>query len=137
VRCLLIHGARVAAGAVFGVCYPVLAAALIGRFFARAVSEPTHFPPVTIVKPLHGDEWALLANLASFCQQDYSGPVQFLFGVHHSNDPALQTVDNLRRLHPDADISVVADARLYGPNRKISNSLNMRAGTARPAGLRR
>ncbi|MGF6772302.1 ceramide glucosyltransferase [Paraburkholderia sp. GAS199] len=114
-----------AAGALFGVCYTVLAAALMGRFFARAVSEPSSFPPVTIVKPLHGDEWALLANLSSFCRQDYPGPVQFLFGVHDSNDPALRTVDDLRRLHPAADISVVADARLYGPNRKISNILNM------------
>ncbi|MFM0174414.1 bacteriohopanetetrol glucosamine biosynthesis glycosyltransferase HpnI [Paraburkholderia sediminicola] len=114
-----------AAGAVFGVGYTVLAGALIGRFFARAVSEPIAFPPVTIVKPLHGNEWALLANLSSFCRQDYPGPVQFLFGVHDSADPALQTVDDLRRLYPEADITVVADARLYGPNRKISNILNM------------
>jgi ceramide glucosyltransferase len=114
-----------AAGAVLGIAYTVLAAALIGRFFARAVSEPTSFPPITIVKPLHGNEWALLTNLSSFCQQDYPGPVQFLFGVHDSADPALQTVDDLRRLHPEADITVVADARLYGPNRKISNILNM------------
>ncbi|ASL41925.1 hypothetical protein bAD24_I00455 [Burkholderia sp. AD24] len=114
-----------AAGAAFGVAYTVLASALIGRFFARAVSAPSSFPPVTIVKPLHGNEWALLANLSSFCQQDYPGPVQFLFGVHDSDDPALQTVDDLRRLHPGADITVVADARLYGPNRKISNILNM------------
>ncbi|WP_168794186.1 bacteriohopanetetrol glucosamine biosynthesis glycosyltransferase HpnI [Paraburkholderia aromaticivorans] len=114
-----------AAGAVFGVGYTVLAGALMGRFFARAVSEPSTFPPVTIVKPLHGNEWALLANLSSFCRQNYPGPVQFLFGVHDSADPALQTVDDLRRLYPDADITVVADARLYGPNRKISNILNM------------
>ncbi|CDY73584.1 Ceramide glucosyltransferase [Caballeronia glathei] len=114
-----------AAAASFGIGYTVLAGALIGRFFARPVSEPTTFPPVTIVKPLHGDEWTLLANLSSFCQQRYPGPVQFLFGVHDSNDPALQTVDELRRLHPDANITVVADTRLYGPNRKISNILNM------------
>jgi ceramide glucosyltransferase len=114
-----------AAAAVFGIGYTVLAGVLIGRFFARPVSEPTSFPPVTIVKPLHGKEWALLANLASFCKQDYPGPVQFVFGVHDSADPALQSVDELRRLHPEADITVVADARLYGPNRKISNILNM------------
>ncbi|HEX7910011.1 MAG TPA: bacteriohopanetetrol glucosamine biosynthesis glycosyltransferase HpnI [Paraburkholderia sp.] len=114
-----------AAGAVFGVGYTVLASALIGRFFARPVSEPTSFPPVTILKPLHGNEWALLDNLSSFCRQNYPGPVQFLFGVHDSADPALQTVDDLRRLFPEADITVVADARLYGPNRKISNILNM------------
>ncbi|WP_144152113.1 glycosyltransferase, partial [Paraburkholderia sp. BCC1885] len=64
-------------------------------------------------------------NLSSFCQQDYPGPLQFLFGVHDSADPALQTVEQLRLLHPDAHITVVADARLYGPNRKMSNILNM------------
>ena len=112
-------------GAVLGIVYTVLAAVLIGRFFARPVAEPTSFPPVTVVKPLHGNEWALLANLHSFCQQDYPGPVQFLFGVHDSNDPALNAVDEIRRLYPDAHMTVVADARLYGPNRKISNILNM------------
>jgi ceramide glucosyltransferase len=114
-----------AAGAVLGIVYTGLAGVLMGRFFARAVSEPTSFPPVTIVKPLHGNEWALLANLTSFCCQDYPGKVQFLFGVHDSDDPALLAVEALRRLHPEADITVVADARLYGPNRKISNILNM------------
>ena len=81
-----------AAAAVFGIGYTMLAGVLIGRFFARPVAEPTSFPPVTIVKPLHGNEWALLANLSSFCEQDYPGPVQFLFGVHDSTDPALQGV---------------------------------------------
>lgn len=114
-----------AAAAVVGIGYTVLASVLIGRFFARPVSVPTSFPPVTIVKPLHGNEWALLANLSSFCEQDYPGPIQFLFGVHDSADPALQTVEELRWLHPEADITVVADARLYGPNRKISNIVNM------------
>jgi len=112
-------------GAALGIVYTVLAGALIGRFFARTTSEPTSFPPVTIVKPLHGDEWTLLSNLSSFCQQDYPGPMQFLFGVHDLEDPALHTVEQLRLLHPEAHITVVADARLYGPNRKMSNILNM------------
>lgn len=114
-----------AASAVFGVAYTVLAALLMGRFFSRPLAAPTAFPPVTIVKPLHGDEWALLTNLSSFCRQDYPAPVQFLFGVHDGGDPALQAVDDLRRLYPTADITVIADTRLYGPNRKISNILNM------------
>ena len=112
-------------GAGFGIVYTLLAGALIRRFFARTPSQPTSFPPVTIVKPLHGDEWTLLSNLSSFCQQDYPGPLQFLFGVHDSEDPALQIVEQLRLLHPEAHITVVADARLYGPNRKMSNILNM------------
>jgi len=112
-------------GAALGIVYTVLAGALIGRFFARTTSEPTSYPAVTIVKPLHGHERTLLSNLSSFCQQDYPGPLQFLFGVHDSEDPALQTVEQLRLLHPEAHITVVADARLYGPNRKMSNILNM------------
>jgi ceramide glucosyltransferase len=112
-------------GAVFGIAYTLLAGALVRRFFARTSAEPTSYPPVTIVKPLHGAEWTLLSNLSSFCQQDYPGPLQFLFGVHDSADPALHTVEQLRLLHPEAHITVVADARLYGPNRKMSNILNM------------
>ncbi|MFM0514407.1 bacteriohopanetetrol glucosamine biosynthesis glycosyltransferase HpnI [Paraburkholderia sp. RL17-373-BIF-A] len=112
-------------GAALGIVYTLLAGALIGRFFARTTTQPTSFPPVTILKPLHGDEWTLLSNLSTFCQQDYPGPVQFLFGVHNAEDPALHVVEQLRLLHPKAHITVVADARLYGPNRKMSNILNM------------
>ncbi|WP_025602769.1 bacteriohopanetetrol glucosamine biosynthesis glycosyltransferase HpnI [Burkholderia sp. WSM2230] len=114
-----------AACAVLGIGYTMLASVLIGRFFARPVAELNRCPPVTVVKPLHGSEWALLHNLSTFCEQNYAGPVQFLFGVHDAMDPALQAVDELRRLHPQADISVIADSSLYGPNRKISNIINM------------
>jgi ceramide glucosyltransferase len=103
----------------------MLAGTLIGRFFSRPQPEPTSFPPVTIVKPMRGDEWALLSNLSSFCRQDYPGRVQFLFGVNDADDPALKTVDELRRLHPGAHITVVADSRLHGANRKVSNLINM------------
>jgi len=113
------------AATVGGIGYTLLASALIPRFFARPTSEPSSYPPVTIVKPLHGDEWNLLSNLSSFCQQDYAGEVQYLFGVHDAADPALKTVDDLRTLYPLAHITVVTDARLYGPNRKISNIVNM------------
>jgi ceramide glucosyltransferase len=111
--------------AVLGVIYTLAAAVLVGRFFARRRPEPTSFPPVTIVKPLRGAEWALPGNLSSFCSQDYPGKVQFLFGVADPGDPALQAVEDLRRLHPDAHITVVADPSLHGPNRKVSNLINM------------
>jgi ceramide glucosyltransferase len=110
---------------VFGVIYTVVATLLVRRFFARPMVEATMFPAVTIVKPLHGAELALMQNLVSFCQQDYPGPIQFLFGVQDSRDVALDVVRHVRVLFPAADITVVSDARLYGPNRKMSNILNM------------
>jgi ceramide glucosyltransferase len=117
--------ALLSAGATFGIVYTLLACVLMGRFFARSTPEPTSFPPVTVLKPLHGEERALLDNLESFCRQNYPGPVQFLFGTNSAEDGALNTVEELRRLHPKADIAVVSDSRLHGSNRKVSNLLNM------------
>ena len=113
------------ASAAFGILYMLAAAALTRRFLARPCAEPSSFPGVTIIKPLHGNEQALLENLSGFCKQDYPGPVQYLFGVHDKTDPALDVVEHLRRLHPQAEIGIVIDSRLYGPNRKMSNILNM------------
>ncbi len=46
-------------------------------------------PAVTILKPLHGLEPNLYANLAGFCAQDYPSPVQIVFGVDDPADPAV------------------------------------------------
>jgi len=108
-----------------GIVYTVWTTQLIGRFFARTVPAPASFPPVTLVKPLHGDEWNLDGQLASFFEQDYPGPVQMLFGVHDASDAALKTVDALRRRYPQAHVTVIADPQLHGPNRKVSNLVNM------------
>jgi ceramide glucosyltransferase len=114
-----------ALAAVLGIFYTLAAGPLTRRFFARPAAEPTSLPPVTVVKPLHGGEWALVRNLSGFCRQDYPAPVQYLFGVNDAEDAALEAVTELRSLHPEANITVVADPRLYGPNRKVSNLVNM------------
>lgn len=113
------------AAAAAGIVYTVAAGALVIPFFRRPPAAPKGFPPVTVVKPLHGAEEGLLENLASFCAQDYPGPVQYLFGTRDPQDPALATVAELRRRFPAATISVVADPRQHGPNRKISNLINL------------
>ncbi|MBR8208469.1 bacteriohopanetetrol glucosamine biosynthesis glycosyltransferase HpnI [Burkholderia cenocepacia] len=112
-------------GALLGMVYTLTASVLVGRFFARAATEPRAFPGVTVAKPLHGDEWDLVQHLESFFTQNYPGPVQHLFGVHDADDAALAAVETLRARYPHANIKVVADARLYGPNRKIANLVNM------------
>jgi ceramide glucosyltransferase len=112
-------------GVLLGVVYTLTASVLVGRFFSRAAPVPRDFPGVTVAKPLHGDEWHLGQHLESFFVQDYPGPVQHLFGVHDAGDAALAADEALRVRYPDAHITVVADARLYGPNRKIANLVNM------------
>uniref|UniRef100_UPI0039F09A28 bacteriohopanetetrol glucosamine biosynthesis glycosyltransferase HpnI n=2 Tax=unclassified Paraburkholderia TaxID=2615204 RepID=UPI0039F09A28 len=111
--------------AALGIIYTCTASALVGRFFAREVAAPRDFPAITIAKPLHGDEWHLEEHLASFFEQDYPGQVQYLFGVHDARDEALEAIERLRVRYPGAHITVVADSRLYGPNRKIANLVNM------------
>ncbi|KEH15288.1 hopanoid biosynthesis associated glycosyl transferase HpnI, partial [Medicago truncatula] len=112
-------------GVLLGIAYTVAASVLVGRFFSRPAAQPREYPGVTVAKPLHGDEWQLVQHLESFFVQNYPGPVQHLFGVHDAGDAALAAVETLRARYPDANIKVVADARLYGPNRKIGNLVNM------------
>jgi ceramide glucosyltransferase len=51
--------------------------------------------------------------------------VQHLFGASDARDPALPAIEELRRLFPNAHITVVTDPRLHGSNRKVSNIINM------------
>ncbi len=80
--------------------------------------------PVTILKPLHGDEPLLEEALATFCTQDY-GAYQIVFGLQDPADPALHVIRRLCTRFPDVDIQVVIDPTQHGVNRKISNVINM------------
>ncbi len=111
--------------AALGCVYCAFSALWMVPFFAHETITPEHYPPITVIRPLHGDEHALHHNLTSFFHQTYPGPVQYLFGVHDAGDAALVAVETLRERYPDIDMTVIADARLHGPNRKISNLLNM------------
>ncbi len=93
--------------------------------FARSVSVPEPVAaPVTVLKPLHGDEALLETALASACTQDY--PVwQVVFGVQDAADTALPVVRRLQARFPDCDIAVVVDPTPHGENRKVGNLINM------------
>ncbi len=114
----------VAAIAVLGIlqCLAGLLAAL--RFAAQRVPSPAILPPVTILKPLCGDEPLLEEALASCCQQDYPA-FQIVFGVQDPADPVLAVVARVQARFPACDISVVLNPALHGTNRKVSNLINM------------
>jgi ceramide glucosyltransferase len=115
-------------GATLGCVYALVAVYAVRRFVASAPIAPvTNFPAVTILKPLHGAEPNLAANLTRFCEQDYPSPVQIVFGVSHRADPAIAIVRELVAAFPDRDLKLVINARTHGSNRKVSNLINMAA----------
>lgn len=94
------------------------------RFTRRPARCATELPPVSILKPLYGDEPGLEAALASNLLLDYPA-VQLVFGVHSPADPAVAVVQRLRARFPHADITLVSDPARHGANQKIGNLINM------------
>ena len=82
--------------------------------------------PVTVLKPLYGDEPLLEQALASVCQQDYP-EWQVVFGVQDRADTAMPVVQRLQNRFPECDIAVVVDPTRHGPNGKVGNLINMLA----------
>ncbi len=111
-----------------GVALAGVAQTLAGWYAARqVVRRPLSagkFPPMTVLKPLHGDEALLERALASFCKQDYPA-MQLVFGVQHAADPAIAVVKRLRSQFPAIDMHLVIDPTPHGENRKIANLINM------------
>ncbi|TXM76653.1 glycosyltransferase [Methylobacterium sp. WL103] len=114
--------------ALAGCLYALTAAFLAGRFSATPApefAEGVDRPSVTVLKPLCGLEPNLFDNLATFCAQDYAGPVQIVFGVQSVGDPAIGVVRRIEAAFPALRIDLVVDARQHGSNRKVSNLINM------------
>jgi ceramide glucosyltransferase len=91
---------------------------------ARRGAAPVARPPVTLLKPLHGDEPLLAEALATLCRQDYP-EWQIVFGVQDAGDSAIGVVRRLQARFPNLDIDLVIDPTLHGRNRKVGNLINM------------
>lgn len=105
--------------------YALIAALAAMTWRAHEEDVGVDWQPVTILKPLHGDEPALLDSLRSFCIQDYPCHQQIVFGVRDAGDPALRIVTRLQREFPESDISCVVNPGIYGSNYKVCNLMNM------------
>jgi ceramide glucosyltransferase len=93
--------------------------------FHRRRPAASHFvPPVTVLKPLKGDDGQLYENLRTVCVQDYP-TYQVIFGVRERDDPAIAVVERLLRELPEVDLTLVVDERAIGTNPKISNLANL------------
>ncbi len=78
------------------------------------------FPPVSILKPLKGIDPEIYEAFRSHCLQNYPEH-EIIFGVSDPADPAVASVEQLRREFPDAQINLVVCPDILGTNVKVSN----------------
>jgi ceramide glucosyltransferase len=77
-----------------------------------------NFPPVTILKPVHGMEERLEQNLESFFQQDYPD-FEIIMGARGADDPAVALAEKLRVRYPQVKSRIVISGPPAWPNAKV------------------
>jgi ceramide glucosyltransferase len=91
------------------------------RFWDTARQNLSHeMPPVSILKPLKGTDPEMYESFRSHCLQDYPN-YEIIFGVSDSSDPAVGSVDALRKEFPQRSIQLMVCPKILGPNVKVSN----------------
>jgi len=121
---LIILGWVLLAGSSAGCAYLAYAGWVTRRFAARAQQRPVRSPPVSVLKPLCGEDPELYENLASLCRQDYPA-WQIVFGVQDAADPAIAVVRRVMAEFPAAELKLVIEAGRRGGNLKVANLQNM------------
>ncbi|OYY91359.1 MAG: hypothetical protein B7Y45_03530 [Sphingomonas sp. 28-66-16] len=118
--------------AVAGCGYIVATTVIVARFGSalRGARPTTPAEPVTVLKPLHGSEPRLRANLATFLEQDWAAPIQLVAGVHSAQDKAIAAVNRLAPGTTSRAVGLVVDGRRHGANAKIGNLINMMPSAA-------
>jgi ceramide glucosyltransferase len=74
---------------------------------AQLQARPGFAPPLTLLKPLHGDEPGLEAHLATFFQQDYPG-YEILFCARSPEDPGLVTARRVAVRYPEIPVKFLS-----------------------------
>ena len=81
---------------------------------------PSYAPPISILKPLKGIDPEIYESFRSHCLQNYLD-YEIVFGVSDPVDPAVASVERLKREFPDRAIQLVVCPNILGPNVKVSN----------------
>ncbi len=83
---------------------------------ANQRADDEALPPVSILKPLHGLEAQLAANLESFFDQDYP-QYEVIFAVASEVDPARAVAQAVCERHPETPSRVLVTGHSPWPNR--------------------
>lgn len=90
----------------------------------RAAARVEVFPPVSILKPLKGIDPEIYEAFRSHCLQDYPD-YEIIFGVSDASDPAVTSVEQLRKEFPNRTINLVVCPNKLGANVKVGNLQQM------------
>ena len=92
------------------------------RFFRRERARrlPEFAPPVSLLKPVHGVDFASRINFESFCVQNYQ-EYEILFCVNDVDDPAVPLLRQAIRDFPQCSIRILSNAPKVGSNQKVNN----------------
>jgi ceramide glucosyltransferase len=106
--------------------YYVTASAAALRFFRRERKRglPDFTPPVSLLKPVRGADFASYENFASFCLQDYPD-YEILFAVSDESDEALPLIRRLMADFPARTIRVFIGAEPLGANKKVNKLIRL------------
>jgi ceramide glucosyltransferase len=103
--------------------YGVYAAYCTWAFFRNEESTGAGervLPPVSVIKPVAGNEEGYLENFISFCEQDY--PVfELVFAFPPKSDALLHLLEGLKARFPQVDMKWVFADSNKGPNYKVGN----------------
>jgi ceramide glucosyltransferase len=102
--------------------YYVVATLAAVRFFSkeRAKAPGSYTPPVSVLKPVRGVDFASYENFQSFCLQDYP-EYEILFCVNDLEDEAVPLIHRLIAEFPERSIRLLSNAAQIGSNRKVNN----------------
>jgi len=107
--------------AVAPLAYYIAATIAAWRFFRRERKHKlrNYTPPVSLLKPVRGVDFASYENYSSFCRQDYP-EYEILFAVNDAADPAVPLIHRLIAEFPDHRIRLLVGAEDLGANRKVN-----------------
>jgi ceramide glucosyltransferase len=110
--------------AVVGCVYSLMCMAAVVRYrlLARRPAGRSFdvWPPVTVLKPIHGLDKNLAENIRSTCRQDYPD-FQVVLSVQRLDDPAIPLLYEVQREFGEARVTVAVENVRLGTNGKINN----------------
>ena len=92
------------------------------RFFRRERKKSLagYMPPISVLKPVRGIDFASYENFKSFCLQDYP-EYEILFCVNDLHDAAVPLIRSLMQEFPQRGMRLLSGAAALGSNRKVSS----------------